>query len=73
MDDCLEHLGLKLEHARGAVVYDVVNELEKWFSEVWVIIKVVHDHVKSGLAETLEDVLKELGHVVALLFDNCGK
>lgn len=73
MNNCLEHLSLQLEHTRGAMIYDVMNELEKWFSEVWVIIKVVHDHVKSWLAETLEDVFKELGHIVSLLFNNGGE
>lgn len=66
-------MSLQLEHTRGAVINDVMNELEKWFSEVWVIIKVVHDHVKGWLAETLEDVFKELRHIISLLFDNCGK
>ena len=55
------------------MIYDIMDKLEKWFSEVWVIIEVVHYHVKGWLAETLEDVFKELGHIVSLLFDNCGK
>lgn len=33
----------------------------------------MHDHIKCGLAETLQDIFKELGHVVTLLFKNGGE
>lgn len=45
MDNCLEHLTLQLEHTRCAMVHDIMNKLEEWFSEVWVVIKVVHDDI----------------------------